>query len=204
MSWYTSVLSEAQYTCCVAVRVFGGLYCNRWWFIRSFTRNSTFIWLFVGNWKVFFSSLIWLCLFFMSALFRILPRKYWLRSLSTAEFGPAHLFGTTSLLKENSKEKTTTRQKKNIFATDLFWIQINFDHRKADDTPKSNQINRINSKRKQSHRKRSFIHIFVFCRHSPKLAKMLTNKLPEEVDTLLSKGQIPIIDLAHCGEYFLD
>ncbi|XP_031618575.1 1-aminocyclopropane-1-carboxylate oxidase-like [Contarinia nasturtii] len=28
---------------------------------------------------------------------------------------------------------------------------------------------------------------------------MLTNKLPEEVDTLLSKGQIPIIDLAHCG-----
>lgn len=31
--------------------------------------------------------------------------------------------------------------------------------------------------------------------------KMLTNKLPEEVDTLLAKGQIPIIDLAHCGEY---
>lgn len=30
---------------------------------------------------------------------------------------------------------------------------------------------------------------------------MLTNKLPEEVDTLLAKGQIPIIDLAHCGEY---
>lgn len=30
---------------------------------------------------------------------------------------------------------------------------------------------------------------------------MLTNKLPEEVDTLLSKGQIPIIDLAHCGKY---
>lgn len=106
--------------------------------------------------------------------------------------------------KREFERKDHNQTKKNIFATDLFWIQINFDHRKADDTPKSNQINRINSKRKQSHRKRSFIHIFVFCRHSPKLAKMLTNKLPEEVDTLLSKGQIPIIDLAHCGEYFLD
>jgi isopenicillin N synthase-like dioxygenase len=29
---------------------------------------------------------------------------------------------------------------------------------------------------------------------------MLTNKMPEDkIDTLLSKGQIPIIDLAHCG-----
>lgn len=31
---------------------------------------------------------------------------------------------------------------------------------------------------------------------------MLTNKMPEEkIDTLLSKGQIPIIDLAHCGKF---
>lgn len=34
-------------------------------------------------------------------------------------------------------------------------------------------------------------------------AKMLTNKLPEEVDTLLAKGQIPIIDLAHSGKCFM-
>lgn len=32
---------------------------------------------------------------------------------------------------------------------------------------------------------------------------MLTNKLPEEVDTLLAKGQIPIIDLAHSGKCFM-
>lgn len=31
---------------------------------------------------------------------------------------------------------------------------------------------------------------------------MLTNKLHEEVDTLLAKGQIPIIDLAHSGKFF--
>lgn len=33
---------------------------------------------------------------------------------------------------------------------------------------------------------------------------MLTNKLSEDkVDTLLAKGQIPIIDLAHCGKCIL-
>lgn len=32
---------------------------------------------------------------------------------------------------------------------------------------------------------------------------MLKNKATEEkVDTLLSKSQIPIIDLAHCGKLF--
>jgi hypothetical protein len=32
---------------------------------------------------------------------------------------------------------------------------------------------------------------------------MLKNKAPEEkVDTLLAKSEIPIIDLAHCGETF--
>lgn len=48
------------------------------------------------------------------------------------------------------------------------------------------------------------LFLFLFRHSFNDFFKMLTNKLPEEVDTLLAKGQIPIIDLAHCGEYLIE
>uniref|UniRef100_A0A182FAX8 Anoctamin n=1 Tax=Anopheles albimanus TaxID=7167 RepID=A0A182FAX8_ANOAL len=43
--------------------------------------------------------------------------------------------------------------------------------------------------------------VMTSAREPPKASKMLKNKASEEkIDTLLSKSQIPIIDLAHCGK----